>query len=146
MPLQFEPGERQTSYGRFILRHSFKGTRLRNKRILLAGLTVSMGLAVPFSSSLGQESVYERRVYRTARATPSPPVIDGDLGDECWNAVEWGTDFTQWEPEEGAPPSQQTAFKILYDDRALYVAYRVFDTANDRRPGPPPRGPGEDRL
>jgi hypothetical protein len=59
---------------------------------------------------------------------PSAPVIDGDLADACWNAVEWGTDFVQWEPEEGAAPSQQTAFKIVYDDRAVYVAYRCYDT------------------
>jgi len=101
-------------------------------RILLVGLTVSMGIMGLFSSTLGQEGVYERRVYHTQRAAPSAPVIDGDLGDKCWNAVEWGTDFVQWEPEEGAVPSQQTAFKIVYDDRAIYVAYRVHDTEPDR--------------
>ena len=40
---------------------------------------------------------------------------------------EWAGDFTQWIPKEGAKPSQETQFKILYDDKNLYVAIRAFD-------------------
>jgi hypothetical protein len=71
-------------------------------------------------------STHEPRVYTTAPAS-QPPRIDGVLDDECWNAVEWSTDFVQWQPKEGDPPSEQTSFKILYDHDALYVAYRAHD-------------------
>ena len=79
-------------------------------------------------AAAGQESVYEHRVYNTVHSGKTPPRIDGDLSDPCWEQVEWGADFIQWEPSEGDPPSQPTAFKILYDDHALYVAYRAYDS------------------
>ena len=57
--------------------------------------------------------------------------VDGILDEEAWNAVEWGGDFTQWQPNEGKPPSQPTNFKILYDEKFLYIAYRCHDVAPD---------------
>lgn len=68
----------------------------------------------------------EPRVYTTAR-TDSPPHIDGLLDDAVWSRVEWATDFIQRDPQEGAAPSGQTSFKILYDDDNLYLAYRMVD-------------------
>ncbi len=65
--------------------------------------------------------------YNTTRLTTEKPTIDGILNDACWKTGEWGGDFTQWIPKEGARPSQETQFKILYDDKSLYVAIRSFD-------------------
>jgi hypothetical protein len=67
------------------------------------------------------------RIYTTSRLSTAKPVIDGKLNDDCWKTGEWGGDFTQWIPKEGAKPSQETQFKILYDDKNLYVAIRAFD-------------------
>jgi hypothetical protein len=66
------------------------------------------------------------RVYVTRR-TEAPPRIDGHLDDLAWETVEWAGGFLQREPTEGVPPTGQTAFKILYDDQAIYLAYRAFD-------------------
>jgi len=57
--------------------------------------------------------------------------LDGIPEEEAWNAVEWGGEFIQWQPNENVPPSQQTNFKILYDERFLYIAYRCHDLAAD---------------
>ncbi len=57
--------------------------------------------------------------------------IDGIPSEEAWNAVDYGSDFIQYQPNEGKPPSQQTKFKILYDDRFLYVAYWCYDKSPD---------------
>ncbi|NII28441.1 carbohydrate binding family 9 domain-containing protein [Pseudoflavitalea sp. X16] len=57
--------------------------------------------------------------------------LDGIPSEEAWNAVEWGGDFTQWQPNDGKPPSQPTSFKILYDKQFLYIAYRCHDAAPD---------------
>ena len=73
---------------------------------------------------------YEKRVY-TASRTTTPPVINGDLDDMAWTTGEWGGDFTQFEPYEGAAPKQKTEFKILYDDDNIYVALKMWDTAPD---------------
>ena len=71
--------------------------------------------------------------------------LDGIPEEEAWNAVEWGGEFIQWQPNENVPPSQQTNFKILYDERFLYIAYRCHDLAaeqlgqpfrSERRHGP----------
>ncbi len=66
-------------------------------------------------------------VYTTARLTTYRPVIDGKLDDECWKTGTWAGDFHQYIPNEGAKPTYPSEFKILYDDRYLYVALRAFD-------------------
>ncbi len=53
--------------------------------------------------------------------------IDGELKEECWQKGDWATDFVQREPNENAPPMEQTAFKILYDSKFLYVGIKNYD-------------------
>ncbi|EMR01487.1 DUF5916 domain-containing protein [Cesiribacter andamanensis] len=84
-------------------------------------------LAQEKSATSPQEASIPRKVYTTAPAT-TPPDIDGLLNDAAWDAVEWGGDFTQREPDKGAPATQKTAFKVLYDAKNLYVAIRAYDT------------------
>jgi hypothetical protein len=71
-----------------------------------------------------------RKKYYTQRLNGAI-TLDGIPSEEAWNAVEWGGDFTQWQPNEGKPPSQATSFKILYDNKFLYIAYRAHDLAPD---------------
>jgi hypothetical protein len=63
-----------------------------------------------------------------ATRTPRPPTIDGDVSDSVWAQALPVMDFTQQSPDEGQPPSQRTEVRILYDDRAIYFAFRCFDT------------------
>ncbi|MEL6805890.1 MAG: carbohydrate binding family 9 domain-containing protein, partial [Bacteroidota bacterium] len=73
----------------------------------------------------------ERPTYETVRIEGASPIIDGKLDDASWDQVEWSTGFHQREPNDSAPASQQTQFKILYDNRYLYVGWRCFDTDPD---------------
>lgn len=73
----------------------------------------------------------ETKQYRTQKLVGSPIKLDGIPDESAWDAVAWGGDFTQYQPNEGKGPSQPTSFKILYDDRFLYVAYRCADAAPD---------------
>lgn len=85
-----------------------------------------------YSSALFAENgEIERKQYQTIKAGPSSPVIDGILDELTWDLVEWGGDFTQRSPNEGSAPSQETAFKILYDNKNLYVGIRAFDASPD---------------
>ena len=70
---------------------------------------------------------YPARVYNTVRLQAPPPTIDGRLDDRAWQEGEWSGDYTQHLPTEGAPPSQPTELKILYDDHNVYVAIRAYD-------------------
>lgn len=56
------------------------------------------------------------------------PTIDGKLDEVIWNnRSSWETNFIQRLPNEGQQPSLQTAFKIVYDDKFLYVGIQCFD-------------------
>ena len=62
------------------------------------------------------------------RLLVKPPVIDGRLDDEAWlRQGEWAGQYTQQMPVEGAPPTEPTELKILYDDKNLYFAIRAYD-------------------
>ncbi len=74
----------------------------------------------------------EKKVYTAQPVNPHPPVIDGKLDDPVWKKLEWGTDFTQRQPQDGEPPSQQTAFKIAYDNDSLYVGIRAYDSEAEK--------------
>jgi hypothetical protein len=66
------------------------------------------------------------RVVRATR-TAHPPVIDGHLSDETWAQSIPVSGFTQRDPDEGRPATDDTEIRILYDDAALYVGARMFD-------------------
>jgi hypothetical protein len=77
-------------------------------------------------------AVSQNQTYTTQKLLSKVPVIDGKHDDECWKQVEWGGDFTQFEPYEDTLPSQKTTFAILYDDNNLYVAIKAYDTEPDK--------------
>jgi hypothetical protein len=71
---------------------------------------------------------YPPRIYDATRLLLKPPVIDGRLDDEAWQKQgEWAGHYTQQMPVEGAPPTEPTELKILYDDKYLYYAIRAYD-------------------
>ena len=74
----------------------------------------------------------DKKIYFTKAVKGDIPIIDGLLDEACWQNVEWGSDFVQRMPHEGEAPTQETAFKILYDARNLYVGYRCFDPEPDK--------------
>ena len=81
-----------------------------------------------FVSSYAQETSesHAKRVYTTKAIVGAAPEIDGVLNDDAWNTVEWTSDYLEFEPDVGTPPTEQTKMKILYDDKNLYVAYRCY--------------------
>ncbi|MCD4693520.1 MAG: carbohydrate binding family 9 domain-containing protein [Calditrichales bacterium] len=83
-------------------------------------------------SVVAQENTIEKRFYNTKRISNEPPEIDGLIDADIWDIVEWSGDFIQRSPKDGVEPSQQTAFKILYDDNYLYVLVRAYDTEPEK--------------
>jgi hypothetical protein len=53
--------------------------------------------------------------------------IDGLLEEEVWQKGGYAH-FTQSEPLDGTEPSEKTLVWVAYDDKALYVAARLFDS------------------
>ncbi len=68
----------------------------------------------------------ERPVFRAVRAEQAP-VVDGDLSDAVWQSAPEMTGFTQRDPNEGKPATQQTRVKVAYTDEAIYFAAVMED-------------------
>jgi hypothetical protein len=79
-------------------------------------------------------------IPQTALAAPTgvqavrlsaPITMDGDLHDPAWNQAQVFSGFTQRDPAEGAQPTERTEVRVVYDDEALYVGARLYDSAPD---------------
>jgi hypothetical protein len=68
-----------------------------------------------------------RATLEAVRA-PAPPQIDGRLTDEAWSSARVVGGLTQIDPDEGQPATEKTEIRILFDDQALYVGARMFDS------------------
>jgi hypothetical protein len=69
----------------------------------------------------GQKSV---RMVRASR----PPVIDGQIDESEWDGAAVIDDLHQVSPIEYAEPFERTEIYLFYDDDALYVGARLYDT------------------
>ncbi len=56
------------------------------------------------------------------------PAIDGRLTDEAWALAPSQGNFVQREPSYGAASTEKTEFRILYDDKTLYIGVWVWDS------------------
>ena len=75
-----------------------------------------------------------------AQAHPTPPplavaaratgriTLDGRLDEPDWQAALPARDFRQAQPNEGQPATQRTEVRFLYDNDALYIGARMYDT------------------
>ena len=60
------------------------------------------------------------------------PTIDGLVDDAVWSIVEPYSTFTQQEPTDGQPATEQTDRWVLIDQSYLYVAVVCHDSVPDR--------------
>ena len=93
-------------------------------------LTLLLNVCFLISFSQTNDSLFAKKKYFTKQLAGTIN-LDGIPDEEAWNAVEWGGNFIQQQPNEGQAPSQPTNFKILYDEKYLYIAYRAHDSAPD---------------
>jgi hypothetical protein len=77
-----------------------------------------------------------RKEIRAVRISAAPPTVDGRLDDAVWETAPVLSDFVQKQPVEGAPPTERTEVRFLYDDHALYVGLRMHkdDAASIQAP------------
>ena len=93
-------------------------------------LTLLSMLAV--FTAVGQSEPFAKKKYRTQKLRSGSVKLDGIPTEPEWDAVEWGGgDFIGFQPFEGKEPTYQTKFKILHDDKFLYVAFRAYDAEPD---------------
>lgn len=108
----------------FLIQSNFK------MKFALRYFLVLLFCSIVSFSQEGLTNKIPKRVYTTKKLTKTP-IIDGDITDEAWNVVEWSSDFTEREPDEGTPPTYQTLFKVMYDSKYLYIAINALDEQPD---------------
>jgi uncharacterized protein DUF5916/cellulose/xylan binding protein with CBM9 domain len=67
------------------------------------------------------------RLIQVVRVTDAIK-IDGRLDELAWSSAQPATDFLQQQPNEGAPASERTEVRVLFDDRNIYFGIRAFDS------------------
>lgn len=95
-------------------------------RTMLVLLLVLLFLESP---SFGQNEASPVRAL-TATRTNGSIKIDGRLTEPVWQR-KGETGFVQRTPDENSPASQKTEVLVAYDQSALYVAVKMFDTRPD---------------
>jgi hypothetical protein len=103
---------------------------MKNTLPILAGLFLFWG-SLPAQSAPPRQDEIPKKQYFTQPLGRQSIELDGIPDEAAWDQVSWTGDFVQFQPTEGAAPDQPTQFKILYDDKFLYVGYRCFDAAPD---------------
>lgn len=90
-----------------------------------AAALLALAIALPAQQPVARD---------TAPALPAgavraaiPPVIDGRDDDAVWRTAPITDQFLEFTPNEGKRPRFETAFRVSYDDRNLYVFIRAFD-------------------
>jgi len=68
----------------------------------------------------------------TALYIKSPIKFDGNLDEPFWKSAQPATNFKQREPNNGAPATERTEIRILYDQNNLYIGVLCFDSQPDK--------------
>ncbi len=99
-----------------------EGNRTSEREEVKESVETNLSEAVPALEELG---LVPGRPRVAPIPTETPPVIDGVLDDEVWNAAARITEFTQQSPIEGAPATEETDIYIAYDSENLYFGFHV---------------------
>jgi len=91
-----------------------------------------LSILVLISIAGGAAQEIDRKMYTARFCDSTAPVLDGRGDDAIWQQAELGQGFTQNEPDNGAPASEISFFKIVYDADNLYVLIRNQDRQPDR--------------
>ena len=85
----------------------------------------------PISAEAGVSDQSHAAISPRAQAvrTQQSIDIDGRVDEAVWANAPVIRDFTQLDPTEGAPASERTEVRVLYDDESIYLAAMLYDSA-----------------
>jgi hypothetical protein len=78
------------------------------------------------STTVSGNNTPSKRVQKAIRVDHAPK-IDGILDENLWNTKAERHNFVKFQPDNGATSAFETTVQIIYTDKALYVAARLFD-------------------
>ncbi len=101
-----------------------------------AGLFLGMTIALAVSSGpVRSQAPPPGPAFHTTNAlridAAEAPIIDGDLSDPAWSRATTIDEFYQRQPDVGAPATERTVLRIMYDETTLYIGIYNYDSAPD---------------
>lgn len=102
--------------------------QILSNKLFIIGLILSILLLIGKRSPAQNKTSIDKRKYSASSIVDQEkPEVDGKLNEKIWQYGGWETGFVQRQPQENAPPTEQTAFKILFDQKYLYIGIRNYD-------------------
>ena len=77
--------------------------------------------AAPTQESEGPRRIRAQRINEAIK-------VDGVLDEPVWSSAQPATDFRQESPDEGAPASERTEVRVLFDEKNIYFGIHAFDS------------------
>ncbi|HEY7728219.1 MAG TPA: carbohydrate binding family 9 domain-containing protein, partial [Candidatus Eisenbacteria bacterium] len=113
----------------------------RQARLTWTVLALFGAVTAPARAFVGFEGGREAATYpesSNGAATPTPAIeahrlngegirLDGRLDDSAWTQAESGSGFRVSDPDRGAKPSEETVFKVAYDEDAVYFGVACLE-------------------
>jgi len=101
------------------------------KKIILLVNSLLLLLTLNLQFVLGSAKKEPATVSQLKTVRVQEPItIDGSLTESIWQKP-GETNFFQREPNQGEPSSQKTEIWVAYDDNAIYIAAKLYDSAPD---------------
>ena len=85
-----------------------------------------------FDASSGVARDVEGRITVQAVRLDTPLIVNGRLDDEVYKTVPPARGFTQQEPREGEPATEDTQVWVFFDEANLYISARCWDSQPSR--------------
>jgi hypothetical protein len=99
----------------------------------LAVFAVAIAIAVVPAPVVAQEPVPRGPVAPTVRAVPGTLRVDGRLDEGLYSTTDAIAPFVQQEPDEGQPATEKTEAWVFFDQDAIYVSARCWESRPERR-------------
>jgi Domain of unknown function (DUF5916)/Carbohydrate family 9 binding domain-like len=105
-----------------------------------SSLCLALALVFAPAAARGQDTVPAQPAVHASGATPQmravprtgEVTVDGRLDEELWRTAPAATGFTQQDPNEGKPATERTEVRIAFDQEALYIGARMYDSLGAR--------------
>jgi hypothetical protein len=129
--------------------HAGRVTRSGRSRHRRTGLAAAIGLLIAAALLASTDATASFEGFESSEPTGSAPAdsadgsvpevaahalpdgekihVDGRLDDDAWQDTPGNAGFRVWNPDRGREPSEQTVFKVAYDDEALYFAIACIE-------------------
>jgi len=101
--------------------------KIKRKKIIRCFILIVLVFFFNYKISFGAENheIKALKIYRKIE-------VNGFLDEPSWKKAQLTNEFTQREPQEGQPGTEQTEVRILYDDSHLYIGLVCLDSQPDK--------------